>query len=273
MKVIISHDVDHITTWEHKCDLIIPKLLLRSLIELGSGYISSTEIVSRLKMIIFNNKYNNLKEIMVFNKENRIPSTYFIGVSKGNGLNYSINDARYWIKRVVNEGFAVGVHGISYDNFSDIKREYESFKSIVGTEKFGIRMHYLKQDHSTFETLNIANYLYDCTNTEMRNPFKIGKLWEFPLHLMDINVMYKNSRRQNQTLRESQDTTKRIIEEGYEAGLKYFSILYHDRFFCDGFKTWKEWYIWLIKYLKENRFKFINYDEAVIELENLPENR
>jgi hypothetical protein len=44
MKIIISHDIDHITVFEHKKDLIIPKFIIRSFIELGLGYISFSEL-------------------------------------------------------------------------------------------------------------------------------------------------------------------------------------------------------------------------------------
>ena len=48
IKVIISHDVDHITAWEHSKDLIIPKFVARMFVEHGLGYISRCEVKSRL---------------------------------------------------------------------------------------------------------------------------------------------------------------------------------------------------------------------------------
>ena len=49
MKVIISHDVDHITVSEHKRDLVIPKFLVRNIIELTIGTITSKEFFLRLQ--------------------------------------------------------------------------------------------------------------------------------------------------------------------------------------------------------------------------------
>jgi len=40
MKVIISHDIDHITVFEHKKDLILPEFILRSSVELLLGSVS-----------------------------------------------------------------------------------------------------------------------------------------------------------------------------------------------------------------------------------------
>ncbi len=267
MKVIISHDVDHITFWEHNRDLIIPKYIVQGFIELSLGRISVFEIVGRIKKI-FQNKRHKLEELMRFNKENSIPSDFFVGVSNGKGLSYTIEDAELWIKKILLEGFDVGVHGISYARHNEIKNEYDTFKCLTNLKKFGIRMHYLRHNTNTLEFLNNVNYSFDCSIFEMKNPFKVGNMWEFPLHIMDCYIICKNSKWQNQNLKQSKETTKRIMEEADEAGIKYLSILFHDRFFCDSFKTWKEWYIWLIGYLKENKFKFISYKEAINELED-----
>lgn len=266
MKVIISHDIDHVTAWEHKSDLIIPKQILRSLIELSLGYISISEIINRFSDIL-KNKWHNLESLMKYDKENSISSTFFIGVSNGKGLNYKIEDAEFWTRTILQEGFEIGVHGISFEKFNDIREEYTTFKNITGSDKFGIRMHYLRCDMDTLGLLSKAGYLYDTSIYEMKNPFKVGNFWEFPLHIMDGHVINKNARWQNQTLQQSQETTMRIIEEGFNKGIKYFTILFHDNYFSDSFKTLKEWYIWLISYLKDNHTEFINYDRAIKELE------
>jgi len=267
MKTIISHDVDHITVWEHNKDLIIPKFLVRSSIELVRKSISVKEYLRRLKDIL-NNKWQNLEELMIFDKENRINSTFFVGVSNGLGLSYSLKNAQYWIKNILKEGFDVGVHGIAYNNLDDMKKEYDLFKQISGQEKIGIRMHYLRSDKTTLELLSKTGYYFDSTLYELDNPFKIGDLWEFPLCLMDGYIINKNSRYQNQNLKQVKDTTKEIIEEAFRKNLKYFTVLFHDRYFSDSFWTWKEWYIWLIEYLRENKIEFISFKEAVEEMDN-----
>ena len=99
MKIIISHDVDHITVWEHKKDLIISKFIVRSFIEFGLGYISPVELKIRFKSLL-ENKWQNIEELMQFDKENEIPSTFFVGIVNGLGLSYSLKDAEFWIKRI-----------------------------------------------------------------------------------------------------------------------------------------------------------------------------
>ena len=267
MKIIISHDVDHITVWEHKKDLIVPKFIIRSSIELYLGKICIEEYFLRFKSLV-TNKWQNLEKLMQFDKENVIPSTFFIGVSNGVGLRYSLQMAELWTKKIADKGFDVGVHGIAYNNFEKIKEEFEAFKRISSFEKFGIRMHYLRTDENTISFLEKVGYLFDSSIYELRNPFKIGNMWEFPLHIMDGHIFYINSRWQNQTLKQAKDRTKAIVEKAYKNGINYFTILFHDRYFSEEFKSWKEWYIWFITYLRDNRFQFIGYKDAMKELEN-----
>ena len=84
---------------------------------------------------------------------------------------------------------------------------------------------------------------------------------------MDGYLIYNGRRWQNQSLKNIKENTIRVIDEVYNTRLKYLTILFHDRYFSDSFKTWKEWYIWLVRYLNDNHFTFINYKDAIIEME------
>lgn len=266
MKVIISHDVDHITSWEHKKDLIVPKAVIRGFIELSLGYISINELLSRLKGIV-RNRLQNLEELLSFNRGNLVPSTFFIGMSNGNGLNYSLEAAKQWTSILLKEGFNVGVHGISHDNINDVKKEYLTFQHITGLDNVGIRMHNLNCDEFTIRLLNEANYVFDCSIVKMVDPFKIDSIWEFPLQIMDASIIEGNRRWQSKSLDQSIEATKRILDEAFDKGLNYFTILFHDTYFSDSFKTWKEWYIWLVKHLRDSNLEFISYCDAIKELE------
>ena len=164
--------------------------------------------------------------------------------------------------------FDVGLHGIAFDKYKDIKNEHNIFKEISKLNDFGIRMHYLRNNENTVKYLNDAGYIFDSTLYKFQNPFKIGNLWEFPLHIMDSYLFHKNSNWQNQTLEQAKNATKRKIDEASKKDIKYFTILFHSRSFNNSFISWKKWYIWLIDYLKNNGFEFINYREAIRELEN-----
>jgi len=268
MKIIISHDVDHITVWEHKKDLIIPKFMIRNMIELMSGAISGKECCLRF-LSLFKNKWHNIEELVDFDGKESIPSTFFVAVDNALGLQYSLKDAKFWIRKILQKKLDVGLHGIAFDNFKNIKNEYNIFKKISKLDNFGIRMHYLRNNENTVEYLNNTGYIFDSTLYKFQNPFKVGNSWEFPLHIMDVYLFHKNSRWQNQTLEQVTDETKRKIEEAYKKDIKYFTILFHSRSFNNSFSSWKNWYIWVIKYLKNNGFEFINYRGAIRELENI----
>jgi hypothetical protein len=153
MKVIFSHDIDHLTVKEHLSDTIIPKFIIRNKIELFTGKISFKEFNLRIKKL-FKNKLNNIEELIKYNEKHDIPGTFFIGVNNGVGLNYSLELASEWISFITKSGVDCGVHGIAYDKYEDVKKEYDLFKSISGLTDFGIRMHYLRNDKNTFSNLS-----------------------------------------------------------------------------------------------------------------------
>ncbi len=88
MKIIVSHDVDHLSVIEHYKDLIIPKLIIRSFLEKFKGRISVKELRGRI-ISLFTNKLQNIEELILFDKDNNVPSTFFVGVENGLGLSYS----------------------------------------------------------------------------------------------------------------------------------------------------------------------------------------
>lgn len=266
MKILISHDVDHITAWEHKKDLIIPKFVIRNSLEFICGYISASEIGGRLKSLL-SNRWNNLEELMAFDKGNNIPATFFVGVSNGNGLSYSRTDSESWIRKILEEGFEIGLHGIAFDGIKEIQAEHALFASISKLEKFGIRIHYLRNSPNTLSLLNKTGYLFDTSLFGLRDAFKSNDLWEFPVHIMDVNATCRNTRWQNQTLDQAKEAAKITLEKAFRQNIQYFTILFHDRYFHHDFKTLYEWYIWLMRYCKDNEFVFTTYAKALTELD------
>ena len=265
MKVIISHDIDHLSVWEHNKDFIIPKFITRASIELLLGKISITEYFLRYKDIL-KNKWQNLEELMIFNKSYNLPATFFIGVNNGVGLNYPLSRAEVWIKEIIKQGFEIGVHGIEYNNPDKIQQEYNTFKSLSGLDKFGIRMHYLRNHPKTLDYLYSAGYIFDSSIYDLKQPYWINSMVEFPLYIMDGNEIEAGKSWQSKNLNQAKETTFRKIELADKKNLKYLTILFHDRYFSDSFRTWKNWYIWLVEWLKQNNFEFISYREAINEL-------
>lgn len=266
MKVIISHDVDHLHPSEHLfSDLIFPKLWVRSFIELIKSQISIKTFIFRL-FYVFNERMNRIPELCAFDKEKGVKATYFFGMANVLGMNYKKEKALPWIKYVVNEGYDAGVHGCDYLNLDKIKQEHDSFLKMTGIADFGIRNHYVRYDNDTFNKMNQAGYLFDTTefNKEKlayKAPYQVGKMWEFPLAIMDGYVLHHDL----------EDTKKSIVKfcDGLQNGQEtYLTVLFHDSYFnkkC--YPSEYSFYKWFVDYAIENGWEFISYRDAIKEIE------
>lgn len=267
MKAIISHDIDHITVWEHLFrDTILPKYMTRMHIELLSGKISLREYTLRWSDF-FKNKWQNVDELITFNNISGVPSSFFIAVNKGVGLNYSNQSALLWIEQMQSRRCEIALHGIEYDNVPLMNKEYDLFAELTQSKQFGIRMHYVRNTETTFQKLADTGYTYDSTEHAFKNPYKIGNMWEFPFQIMDGWIIENYKRWQTLNLEQAKENTKRLIDKAIEADLQYLGIDFHDRYFSHAFKTWLDWYIWLVDYLRKNNIAFCNFNQALKELE------
>lgn len=264
MKVIISHDVDHLFRNDHYKDLIYPKLWVRSTLELLKRQYGVKEWFYRM-INPFCKVRHHIPEVLNFDREHGIESTFFFGMSNGLGMSYSIDAARETIQYVLEQNFDVGVHGIAYNSFEKIKIEYNRLKKIIGTTSFGIRTHYVRFDNSTFKLFDECGYLFDTSKFDKANgsllekPYKVGSLWEFPLAIMDGYLPLK--------LEEKKSRTLDLIRVAEERNLPYLTILFHDYQFCKGYSTERDWYIWIVEWLKKHNYEFISYKNAILEME------
>lgn len=268
MKIIVSHDVDHLFRSDHYKDLIYPKLWVRSTLELMAGHYGIKEWFFRI-MTAFSKQRHNIYDVMEFDKTYNVPSCFFFGMKTGLGLAYSRKNAANFIKDVDAAGFDVGVHGIDFSDASKIIEEYNYFRDIVRREDFGIRMHYVRFEKDTFDKLEEAGYAFDTTEfdktegTLMKNPYKVGNMWEFPLTIMDGYLPKKLSEKKKKTIE--------LIKKAESENLKYLTLLFHDYQFCEGYATERDWYKWIIKWLYDNGYEFISYKDAIAELEHTKE--
>lgn len=268
MKIIISHDVDHLYVWDHlKRDLIIEKLWVRSVLHFFQRRISFRTLVCRLLMP-FHNRMHRIDELMEFDRNHGIPSIYFFGMANGLGMSYHKSEAFPIIKKVIAQSFDVGVHGIDYQRMEVMKKEHDDFLSMSGLKDFGIRNHYVRFDEETFAKQNKVGYLFDSTwfdkkKLNLKAPYKVGDMWEFPLHIMDGYICREGE------WREGVRATIRALERANAMGLSYFTILFHDYFFDDNcFPQLKIWYMEMIEYCEKRGYEFISYRKAIEELEH-----
>ena len=263
MKVIISHDVDHLFRDDHYRDLIYPKLWVRSSLELIKRKYGVREWFYRM-LTPFSKKRHHITEIIAFDRKNGIKSTFFFGMANGLGMSYSLERAKPVIHFVVKQGFDVGVHGIAYNDEDKIQEEYDQMRNILGREDFGIRTHYVRFDDTTFPLFNKSGYLFDTsefnkkTGCCLKAPYKIGDMWEFPLVIMDGYLPLELDKKKLATME--------LIKTAESQGLPYLTILFHDSQFCNGYATERAWYKWVVKWLIEQGYEFISYKAAIVEM-------
>lgn len=264
MKIIISHDVDHLYRTDHLKDLIYPKLWVRETMNVFKGRITFRNWYLRM-ISPFNKIRHHINEVMEFDRKNGVPSTFYFGMSKGLGMSYGYQKAVPVIENVIQQGFEIGVHGIDYLTQEGINKEHERFREIIKNDDFGIRMHYVQYNKDTFRKLNKVKYLYDTSEFEkskgncIKSPYKVDKMWEFPLCIMDTYLPYD--------LDQAKELTIKLIQKAENKNLSYFSILFHDYQYCDAYSVYRDWYQWIIGWLKEQNYEFISYKNAVKELE------
>lgn len=267
MKIIISHDVDHLYPIDHLLhDLIIPKLWIRSLIHLLQGRVSLSTFINRLGYIFYK-RYHRIEEVILKDKEYNIPSTFFFGMERGLGMSYGEKKARRYIEYVTLKGFDAGVHGISYQDINKMKNEFTKFKQITSKSIFGIRMHYVRQDEHTIRTLAQCGYLFDTTEFDkagktFKHPYKVENMWEFPLHIMDGYIMPPGD------LKQGKANTINDLKKAESENVEYCTILFHDyQYNSRTYPQEKLWYDWLLEYLISNHYEIVSYREAIEELE------
>ena len=268
MKIIVSHDVDHLYATDHIFrDLILEKLWVRSFLQLCQGKNSLKTFLYRLT-IPFRKRMHRIPEVMAFDRENGVPSVFFFGMDRVLGMSYSRKKAAPVIRYVMEQGFDVGVHGVDYLNAEKIKEEHDAFEEIAGLEQFGLRNHYVRFNEDTFDKMQRAGYLFDSTwfnkrELDIRAPYKVGNMWEFPLHIMDGYICHPGE------LEQGLQKTFDAITQAEELGMPYCTILFHDYQYDDEFDPQlKRWYEETIRFCKAKKYEFISYRDAIKELEN-----
>ena len=266
MKIVISHDVDHLHSTEHfGRGFFLLKTVIRALVEFTLGKVGLIEVLIRIFSLV-KGRLNNIKTLNKFNQDNEIPATFFFGMSNGLSLNYSSISAKYYIDYLVQRNVDVGVHGIAFSDINEMREEKERFASILGSDDFGIRMHYLRCDETTMDIIETLGYTYDASSTDFRSVFRNGTLEVFPIHIMDSWIINGSSKYQENNLDQAKELTIRALERGKNMQIDYFSILFHDCYFSPGYSTWMNWYMWLIDYLKKEGYEFVSHYEAVQNL-------
>jgi len=260
MKIIVSHDIDHISWSEHILrDLFIPKWLIRNSAWLLSGHVSWHLFRKRVQAIT-SERIHNLPELINFDHTHNVPSTFFLGVANALNMSYPLSMARDMTAYIREQGFDVGTHGVAFQVKENILQEYERFKKFMPDgESFGVRNHYLRRDDQTLAFQAEVGYLFDSSEYGLQPPYMINGIWEFPVCLMDSFLIpdYDSS-----DFLMLQHSSIDIIQKAEQMKFPYFTLLFHDDFYSDLYPNHKEWYEWIIPWLME-RFEFSSFRLAI----------
>jgi len=272
VKVIISHDVDHIWAGEHVRDLIIPKFIARFGIEWVLGYTRWREVRLAVQSL-WTGPWQHIEELMDFDEAHGVPATFFVAVANGRKLCYPLADAKQWIARIRNRGFDVGVHGIEYESLDKAHDELTRFREITGQDFVGVRFHNVGFSPSSVQlsdsdVLNLKRLGYSFSSTTFGDtgPCSSDTFWEFPIHLMDGDVFMVGRPWKNRTLDQMKASTVERLRDASARGVSHFSLLFHDGHFCDYYRDYRDWYVWLTGYLTEAGYILSSYGDALREL-------
>ena len=103
---------------------------------------------------------------------------------------------------------------------------------------------------------------FDSTEYELRNPYFIKKMIEFPVSMMEVYEMGYDE----MDFEKIKERSLSRIKRAEEKSLSYFTVIFHDHHFSDAFPLHKKWYQWLIYHFKSNQYEFIDFKSAIDEI-------
>lgn len=262
MKIILSHDVDHLNWSEHYLkDFFVFGRIYRNFKGLIYSQINKKTFIKRSK---FWGRINRIPELVEFYEKKGIKASFFFGMRNALGLNYNYLNAKQYIDLLSNNGHSVNIHGIEYKNPKLINTEINRFLDLTGMKPQGFRTHYLRWSGFTYELLNDIGYLYSSSQLGIFHPFKIGNVWEFPISIMDVRLI--ENAQNNLDLNYWNHKTFCQIKDAEEKGIPFFVINFHDLYFDESFIIIKNWFESLITYFIQHDYEFVSFNEAVKEL-------
>ncbi len=253
MKVILSHDVDHLFLYEHWTDSFIPGLCLRSI----RAFLSGVPLKIVLKR--FSLRQNRIEELVQFEKSQGASSSFFFGMQKGRNLSYNWKSSAAYIEILIKAGFEVGLHAQRAKTKSHYYTQMERMASLLPQDSIvGGRFHYLKVEDEGLNFLSEKGYQFD-SSAYGGDIKKTGKVWNIPMSIMDAGSLshIKNN------LEEVKKTTLNLLESSEKKGNDFFVVNFHDIYYSEGYPWHKEWYHWLIVVLKERGLEFCSFKEAI----------
>lgn len=255
MKIILSHDVDHLSWSEHWKDKYFPGLLYRSLKGLGSSGISLKHLAGRF----LNGRLTHAEELHAFNQTVGAPSTFFFGMANGLQLSYAWRTAGNLIQRLHKQGAHIGLHGMRYDSKEGLQEEKKRILSFLPENyPIGVRNHYLRLNDHTLNYMSQLDFLFDSTHYSFEAPFRVGNMWEIPIGFMDAGHI-THGKNDAKRLRE---ITLERLHKAERQKQPFFVVNFHDTYFTPSYPFHYEWYQWLVDHLSRQGYEFTDFVDA-----------
>jgi hypothetical protein len=217
--------------------------------------------------------------------EKNLKSTFFFVPFKnkqgdhilGNGgrkraTKYDISDVGEIAEALRDNGFEIGVHGIdAWHDLEKARQERNRIAEYLKGEEIGVRIHWLLFNDYSYRILEEAGFSYDSTfgyndavgyragTLQVFRPINAKNLLELPLHIQDTALFF--SRRMNLSEEKALDLCQTLIANAKSYG-GVLTILWHDRSLAPE-RLWGDFYINLLKKIKENKVWFATGGEIV----------
>lgn len=224
--VCLTHDVDFIGIKQHKFDHTLWGFLYRALGVCSAKTLRRQMSLNRLwrniKAVLcipliylgllkdFWNQFDAYAEI-----EKQFKATFFfIPFKKRPGqraclthwkrraARYDIMDVRATVKKLADNGFEIGLHGIdSWHDRQSAREEFRRIADVIDQSKIGVRMHWLCFDQTSARILAESGFYYDSTlgyndtvgyfngTTQVFKLAGTTDLLELPLHIQDTALL------------------------------------------------------------------------------------
>jgi len=181
------------------------------------------------------NPYYNIPDIMSLEEKFGIKTTFFFRTIYENGDYLDYEDD---IQSLIKGGWEIGLHSdpSSVESMDKLKDEKMLLENLTRQKILANRVHYLKSNSELPCKLQSLGFVYDSSikkfrdtiETDDMNYYKIGKLVEFPITLMDAYLFTYMKIEENDVI----DTFDRMLKMGKRASLdndfNIISVLWHD---------------------------------------------
>jgi len=180
-------------------------------------------------------------------------------MDQGLGLSYRPDQAKQIIDYLLHKDQDIHLHGMNFNNLKKLTQEKENFINFTGINNPGIRFHYLRKDNWTNSILDQVGFKFDSSEMAIKSSYTLGKIHKIPISIMDSGILSMDASSPKAAI----EYTKKLISKAESAQLDYFVINFHDLYFSKIFKSYYDWYCWLIDYLFGHGLEFTTFNTEI----------